>query len=202
MRVWECPELPDSGVAEEVMGFIDRARRIEMRKRAAKTAAAAQDLDRPAMPEAQEPPAPERRTEPPAPTRRSEQLTYLENSTTFDDELRAQGDLMIDGKFKGVIHSKEGCLTIGGEANIEADLVVRDVIIAGLVEGNVDASGKVEIRPGGILRGDLRTQRIQIHDGAVMVGNVNMGEDRLASESVPVRKPVMAKVAAKPEAAA
>ena len=184
------------------MGFIDRARRVEMRKRAAETAAAAQDLDRPPVPGAQEPPAPERRTEPPAPARCSELLTYLGDSTILDGELRAQGDLKIDGKLKGVIHSRDGCLTIGAEANIEADLVVRDVIVAGLVEGNVDASGKVEICPGGTLRGDLRTQRIQIHDGAVMIGSVNMGEDRLASKSVPVRKPAMAKVSPKPEAAA
>ena len=199
MRVWECPELPGSGVAEEVMGFIDRARRVEMKKRAAQAAAADQNS---AGPGVQEPLVPERRAEPPAPARRSELLTYLGSATTFDGELRAQGDLKIDGKLKGVIHSKEGCLTIGAEANIEADLVVRDVIIAGLVEGNVDASGKVEIRPGGTLRGDLRTQCIQIHDGAVMVGSVNMGEDRLASEPVPARKPAMAKVTRKPEAAA
>jgi cytoskeletal protein CcmA (bactofilin family) len=202
VRVGKCPELPSPGVAEEVMGFIHRVRRAERRRSATQAAAAARGSNEPAKPAAQEPLAPAQRTEPPAPARRSESLTYLGSSTTFNGELHAQGDLKIDGKVKGMIHSEEGCLSIGPEASIEADLVVRDVIIAGLVQGNVDASGKVEIRTGGTLRGDLRTQRVQMHDGAVMVGGVNMGEDLLASESAPVRKPAMAKVAPKPEASA
>ena len=144
----------------------------------------------------------ERKPEPPAPARRSGPVTYLGSGTSFEGEIRAQGDVQIDGEVKGMIHSKEGCVTIGADAKIEAELVVRDVVISGLVEGNVDATGKVEIRSGGILRGDLRTQRIQIDDGAAMAGKVHMGEDRLARESVPVHRPVTVRPDSKPEAAA
>ncbi len=102
-----------------------------------------------------------------------------------------------------MIHHQDGCLTIGTDAKVEADLVVRDVVITGLVEGNVDASGKVEIHPGGTLHGDLRARRIQIHDGAVVVGNVNMGEDWITSESPALPKRAPAKVTPKkPESAA
>ena len=199
LRVWEGTELPGSDAAEVEMGFIQRARLVEMQKNAAK-AAAARLSNTPDLPER---PIQQRNAEPEVPARRLPPLNYLGDAAAFEGALRAQGDLKIDGDVEGVIHQQEGCLTIGADAKVEADLVVRDVVIAGLVVGNVDAAGKVEIHAGGILRGDLRTRRIHIHDGGVVIGNVDMGEDRIAGVSDPLPKRTPAKVAPKnPEAAA
>jgi cytoskeletal protein CcmA (bactofilin family) len=199
MRVWEGTELPDSDAAEVDMGFIQRARLVEMQKKAAR-AAAAQRSNTTNVPQ---PPLQAGNPEPEAHARRLPRLNYLGDATAFEGQLRAQGDLKIDGDVEGVVHQQEGCLTIGADAKVEADLVVRDVVIAGLVVGNVDASGKVEIHAGGTLRGDLRTRRIHIHDGGVVIGNVDMGEDRIAGQSDPLPKRTPAKVAPKnPETAA
>ncbi|MHC4178619.1 MAG: bactofilin family protein [Planctomycetota bacterium] len=184
------------------MGFIQRARLIEMQKRAAK-AASGQNSNAPATPDVGEPPTRGEKAGAPAPARHSAALDYLGNATTFEGELRAQGDLKIDGEVEGVIHYQEGCLTIGAETRVEADLVVRDLAIAGLVEGSVDASGTVEIYAGGILHGDLRARRIHLQDGAVIIGKVDMGEDLIAVESAPIPKRAPAKATPKkPEAAA
>ena len=191
LRMWVGPESPSSGAAEEVMGFIQRARLIEERRRAAHAVAAARGSNELKV---EEPLAPGEEAEHDAPARRLPPLNYLGNGTAFEGETRTQGDLKIDGEVMGVIHHQDGCLTIGADAKVEADLVVRDVVINGLVEGNVDASGKVEIHAGGAMRGDLRAQRIQIHDGAVMVGMVDTGEDRLAGKSPPLPKRAPAKV--------
>jgi cytoskeletal protein CcmA (bactofilin family) len=199
VQVWECPELSDSGAAEAAMGFIQRARLIEMQRNAARASAAWGSNG----PRAQRPLAQGQEVEAPVYARDSAVLDYLDDATSFEEELRVQGDSKLGDEVEGVLHHRDGCLTIGAEAIVEADLVVRDVVIAGLVKGNVDASGVAEIHASGVLHGDLRTRRIHIHEGGVVVGVVHVGEDRIAGESDPLPKRAPARVAPeKPEAAA
>ena len=199
VRVWECPELPDSGAAEAEMGFIQRARLIEMQRNAARAAAARG----PNGSGVQKPLAQGQGAEAPLYAHNSAMLDHLDDATSFAEEFRVQGDSKPGSEVEGVIHHQDGCLTIGAEARVEADLVVRDVVIAGLVKGNVDASGVAEIHASGILHGDLRTRRIHIREGGVVVGVVNVGEDRIAGDSTPLPKRAPVKVApVKPDTAA
>ena len=86
------------------------------------------------------------------------------------------GDLVIDGRVEGSIEIGNHNLTIGESAAVVADLIARDVTIAGSVKGNVLGSGKVELKKNSTVEGDITAPRFAMEEGAVLVGKVDMGE--------------------------
>ena len=87
----------------------------------------------------------------------------------------AAGDLVIDGKVEGTIELGDHNLTIGETASVKADLVAKDVIIAGKVKGNVLGAGKVELRKSSDVEGDITAPRFTMEEGAVLSGKVDSG---------------------------
>jgi cytoskeletal protein CcmA (bactofilin family) len=65
-------------------------------------------------------------------------------------------------------------LTIGPSANVAADLSAKDVLILGHVNGNVVASGRVELRAGCVMEGDIRALRLAVEDNAIFRGRVDL----------------------------
>ncbi|WP_074655511.1 bactofilin family protein [Terriglobus roseus] len=98
--------------------------------------------------------------------------TVLGKSITVRGEIVGSEDLVIDGKVEGSIKLTESRLTIGPNAEIFADLHVHDAILLGRCEGNVIASGRVELRKGASLTGNLTVARLSVEDTAYLKGNV------------------------------
>jgi len=89
-------------------------------------------------------------------------------------EVKGSEDLVLDGRVEGTVSLTESRLTIGPNANIAADLTAKDVLILGRVQGNVVASGRVELRAGCNLEGDIRALRLAVEDNAVFRGKVDL----------------------------
>ena len=102
-------------------------------------------------------------------------LANIGSSVFVKGELTASEDLMVDGRVEGRIDLPDHALTIGPNANIQADIVAKVVTVFGLVVGGITARDKVDIRRGGSLDGDLSCTCIAIHDGALFSGKVTMG---------------------------
>ena len=67
-------------------------------------------------------------------------------SVVIRGEVKGAEDLIVDGRVEGTVTLTESRLTIGPNANVAADLSARDVLIQGNVQGNIVASGRVELR--------------------------------------------------------
>jgi cytoskeletal protein CcmA (bactofilin family) len=80
----------------------------------------------------------------------------------------------VDGRVEGTVSLAESRLTIGPNANVSADLSAKDVLIQGRVQGNVVASGRVELRAGCSVEGDIRALRLAVEDNAVFRGKVDL----------------------------
>lgn len=89
-------------------------------------------------------------------------------------EVKGSEDLIVDGRVEGTVSLSESRLTIGPNANVQADLSARDVLILGQVQGNVVASGRVELRSGCVVEGDIRALRLAVEDNAVFRGKVDL----------------------------
>jgi cytoskeletal protein CcmA (bactofilin family) len=89
-------------------------------------------------------------------------------------ELKGSEDLIVDGRVEGTITLTEHRLTIGPNADVAADLVAKDVLIQGQVHGNVIAGGRVELRSGCKMEGDIRALRLAVEDNAVFRGKVDL----------------------------
>ena len=101
-------------------------------------------------------------------------------SVTIRGEVKGSEDLIVDGHLEGTITLTESRLTIGPNANVAADLSARDVLIQGHVQGNVVASGRVELRAGCVVEGDIRALRLAIEDNAVFRGKVDLTQGATA----------------------
>jgi cytoskeletal protein CcmA (bactofilin family) len=75
---------------------------------------------------------------------------------------------------EGTVSLSESRLTIGPNANVAADLSAKDVLILGQVQGNIVASGRVELRAGCQVVGDIRALRLAVEDNAVFRGKVDL----------------------------
>ena len=89
-------------------------------------------------------------------------------------EVKGSEDLIVDGRVEGTVSLSESRLTIGPTANVAADLSARDVLILGHVQGNVVASGRVELRAGCVVEGDIRALRLAVEDNAIFRGKVDL----------------------------
>jgi cytoskeletal protein CcmA (bactofilin family) len=89
-------------------------------------------------------------------------------------ELKGSEDLILDGRVEGTVNLSESRLTIGPSATIVADLAAKDVLIQGQVKGNVLASGRVELRAGCKVEGDICALRLVVEDNAVFRGKVDL----------------------------
>jgi cytoskeletal protein CcmA (bactofilin family) len=95
-------------------------------------------------------------------------------SIVIRGEVKGSEDLVIDGRVEGTVQLAENRLTIGPNANVAADLSARDVLVMGRVQGNLVASGRVELRAGCVVEGDVRAYRLAIEDNAVLRGKVDL----------------------------
>jgi cytoskeletal protein CcmA (bactofilin family) len=64
--------------------------------------------------------------------------TLIGKGSEFDGKLSFEGQVRIDGKFTGQIHTKD-VLVIGEGARVQAEITAGTVIINGIVEGNIRA---------------------------------------------------------------
>jgi cytoskeletal protein CcmA (bactofilin family) len=101
--------------------------------------------------------------------------------TVIGPNIQIEGDIVgadaltVHGTVRGGrIQVKEG-VVIQASGRIEGEVESAAVEIAGVVQGNVAATDKVEIKSGGKLFGDVKAPRILIADGASFKGNINMG---------------------------
>ncbi len=95
-------------------------------------------------------------------------------SVVICGEVKGSEDLIVDGRVEGTVTLTESRLTIGPNASVQADLFARDVLILGQVQGNVVASGRVELRAGCSVEGDIRALRLAVEDNAVFRGKVDL----------------------------
>jgi len=104
----------------------------------------------------------------------AEGSTVIGKSVVVRGELSGDEDLFIDGDIEGTVTLPESRLTIGPNARVKADLSVRDVIVFGHLTGNVVATGRVDLRPSAIVKGDIHASRLSIEENAVLTGRVEL----------------------------
>jgi cytoskeletal protein CcmA (bactofilin family) len=89
-------------------------------------------------------------------------------------EVKGSEDLIVDGRVEGTVNLSESRLTIGPTANVAANISAKDILILGQVQGNLVASGRVELRAGCHVDGDIRALRLAVEDNAVFRGKVDL----------------------------
>ena len=117
----------------------------------------------------------------------AEGSTVIGKSVIIRGELSGSEDLFMDGEIEGTITLTDSRLTVGPNARIHADINVQDVIVFGSIEGNVKATGRLELRQSASVTGDIQAGRLSIEESASLRGRVELTG---ASTVTPVARPV------------
>ncbi len=76
---------------------------------------------------------------------------------------------VVDGVFQGnILNGRQ--LTVGTKGHITGDIQVGHLIIAGQVNGNINAEKRVDIKETAQIFGDIDTPELHIAEGAVFSG--------------------------------
>jgi cytoskeletal protein CcmA (bactofilin family) len=103
--------------------------------------------------------------------------------TVFEGTIRAEGPLRIHGRIQGEVSSSSTVhIEAGGLA--EARIEAAAVEIAGEVQGQVHASGRVVLASSSRVSGEVYAGTIVMSEGAVLDGALHMGaaHARVATE--------------------
>jgi len=119
---------------------------------------------------------------PKAPDTARGEVTLIGKSVVIKGELSCSEDLYIDGQVEGTIDPKGHRLTIGPNGRVKANVNACAVIVQGKLEGNIQASDRVDLKQSAVVMGDITTQRISIDEGAYFKGGVNIQKEEPKKE--------------------
>ncbi len=96
--------------------------------------------------------------------------TLVGKECSFKGNLEAPGGaLRIDGYYEGELHIG-GDLIIGESGRVVGTIVAKNIIIAGEVNGSIEARGKLELAPTARVTGDSKMVTLVVEDGAYLQG--------------------------------
>ena len=116
--------------------------------------------------------------------------TVLSEEIKLEGRLQSTSGIRFSGQMKGDI-STEGDLAVGEHGRVEGNVVGRNVSVAGLIQGNVQSSGRLEILATGKVYGDITVGSLIIDEGGVLRGMV-LGDKTPAITTQASFKPVAA----------
>lgn len=91
----------------------------------------------------------------------------------FEGTLAFRGAARVEGEVCGSVLAR-GTLHVAPGAVVRARIEAEELVVAGTVEGDVTASRRVALLPGGRLAGDVRTASLALADGACLDGRCEM----------------------------
>lgn len=112
--------------------------------------------------------------------------TTLGADAVFKGQLQFEKGVKILGKFEGEI-SSDGQLLIADGATLTGDVKAGSVRVEGQIKGNLHAKSKVQLSASARLEGDVQTQRLEVAEGAVLVGRCVVGVNGQSKPTADVR---------------
>lgn len=108
-----------------------------------------------------------------APTTPSGSAT-IGKAVMIKGQIFSREDLIIDGEMEGAVEAQDHRVTIGPNGKVHAGVKAREIVVLGAINGNVEATDKIDIRKDAKLIGDIKTARIVIEDGAYFKGSIDI----------------------------
>jgi cytoskeletal protein CcmA (bactofilin family) len=101
--------------------------------------------------------------------------TLIGAKTRIDGDVEFAGGLHLDGTINGNVSSvagDEALLSVSEQGCIEGSVVVPNIVLNGLVKGNIDASQRVELGAKARVLGSVRYTVIETAVGAQINGKL------------------------------
>ncbi len=107
--------------------------------------------------------------------------TFIGADTKVEGTLITRSSVRIDGAVVGGVVA-DGTVVLSQSGQIDGNVMAENIIIAGVVDGNITIKDKTNIEPTGEVYGDINTSKILIDEQSVFQGKCNMNIDRSKSK--------------------
>ena len=117
-------------------------------------------------------------------TENGTELNLITSGTVFEGKLRTPGSIRVDGKVVGEITATQN-VSVGNSGDVDGNISAKNVTIGGKIKGTIFAQEKLVFEAKAAVKGDIRTAKLVIDEGALFDGKCQM-----ASESRPSGGPM------------
>ena len=100
--------------------------------------------------------------------------TIIGADANFKGEITFDSAAKVLGRFEGSIKAK-GKVFIADGSQCKANVEAKEIAVEGQIEGNIEATDRVEVKPTGQVHGDIVAARMTMADGASLDGHVRIG---------------------------
>ena len=102
--------------------------------------------------------------------------TVIGSGTVIHGGLSFTGGLHLDGEIHGDViadsESKNSTLTVSDQAIIVGDVRVANIIVNGLIDGDIDSSSLLELAENARVSGEIHYQQLEMAMGASVAGGM------------------------------
>ena len=119
-------------------------------------------------------------------------MATIGQSIIFKGELSGDEDLEIEGQVDGNVSLANHQLTVGPNGRLKAEVVAKSIIVIGRVVGNLTATERIEVQATGVVEGDLRAPRLNVQEGAVRNGTIDMSSPAVGEAKKPTSPSALA----------
>lgn len=109
-------------------------------------------------------------------------INLIGKGTMIIGDLKADGDIRIDGSLNGKLHGK-GRVVIGPSGSVEGEVRCQNMEISGNIKGQILVSDLLLLKASAKVQGDIQTTKISIEPGAIFTGTCNMTSQASANNT-------------------
>lgn len=111
-------------------------------------------------------------------------VSVLGPTLSFKGELKAEEELLIQGKVEGSIEHTSN-LTIGEQGKVKADIKAEFIAVEGKVQGDLKATKSVCIKDTANVEGNIFSPMVSLHEGSNFNGKIDMSGKEPAKSQLP-----------------
>lgn len=89
-------------------------------------------------------------------------------------DCETDGTIRIEGYVEGAVRAGKA-VVVGKDGRVKGDITTQDAVISGAVQGTVSAESRLELQATARIDGEIRARRMQLEEGALLNGTVQMG---------------------------
>jgi len=115
-------------------------------------------------------------------------ISIIGPGMTVVGDCQTEGTVRIEGVVEGSIRAGKA-VVIGKQGKVKGDIHTQDAVVSGHVTGTLVAESRLELQATCQIDGEVRTRRMQLEEGAVLNGTVEMGEKKRPAASAPAGRP-------------
>ena len=112
----------------------------------------------------------------------SQTINIISENTLIKGDIKASGDVRIDGELVGNIEAK-GRLVIGPKGKLEGEINCNNIEVSGYIKGKIIVAELLTMKSSANINGDIIAGKLSVEPGSLFTGTCSMGESKDKDET-------------------